>query len=177
MSKSLGNLYTLDDVVSRGWDSSDLRMVLLSGHYRQPLNFSWGTMTAVRHGRQRLGRLRLALEEAAKGKRGEGWGSFQPAWNALREDLETPKALGALYTAVGELEQKQKKGFSANEAAQELNGMDRVLKVLGVSPALEQELQAPAEMQSLAEARSAARLAKDWKESDRLRDELAKHGW
>ena len=177
MSKSLGNLYTLDDVVSRGWDSSDLRMVLLSGHYRQPLNFSWGTMTAVRHGRQRLGRLRLALEEATKGKRGEGWGSFQPAWNALREDLETPKALGALYTAVGELEQKQKKGFSANEAAQELNGMDRVLKVLGVSPALEQELQAPAEMQSLAEARSAARLAKDWKESDRLRDELAKHGW
>ena len=177
MSKSLGNLYTLDDVVSRGWDSSDLRMVLLSGHYRQPLNFSWDTMTAVRHGRQRLGRLRLALEAATKGKRGEGWGSFQPAWNALREDLETPKALGALYTAVGELEQKQKKGFSANEAAQELNGMDRVLKVLGVSPALEQELQAPAEMQSLAEARSAARLAKDWKESDRLRDELAKHGW
>ena len=61
MSKSLGNLYTLDDVTSRGWDSSDLRLVLLSGHYRQPLNFSWDTMTAVRHGRERLGRLRVAL--------------------------------------------------------------------------------------------------------------------
>lgn len=100
-----------------------------------------------------------------------------PAWNALREDLETPKALGALYTAVGELEQKQKKGFSAEEAAQELSGLDRILKVLGVAPAGEQEVQAPAEMQTLAEARNAARQAKDWKESDRLRDELARHGW
>ena len=177
MSKSLGNLYTLDDVTSRGWDSSDLRLVLLSGHYRQPLNFSWETMKAVRHGRERLGRLRLCLEEAGKGKKGEGWGSFQPAWDALREDLETPKALGALYTAVGELEQQQKKGFSQSEAAKELSGLDLILDVFGISPFLEQEVQAPEEMQSLAKARSAARLAKDWKESDRLRDELANHGW
>ena len=177
MSKSLGNLYTLDDVTSRGWDSSDLRLVLLSGHYRQPLNFSWDTMKAVRHGRERLGRLRLCLEEACKGKKGEGWGSFQPAWDALREDLETPKALGALYTAVGELEQQQKKGFSQRQAAKELSGLDLILDVFGISPSLEQEVQAPEEMQSLAKARSAARLAKDWKESDRLRDELANHGW
>ena len=177
MSKSLGNLYTLDDVTTRGWDSSDLRLVLLSGHYRQPLNFSWDTMKAVRHGRERLGRLRLCLEEACKGKKGEGWGSFQPAWDALREDLETPKALGALYTAVGELEQQQKKGFSQSEAAKELSGLDLILDVFGISPSLEQEVQAPEEMQSLAKARSAARLAKDWKESDRLRDELANHGW
>ena len=177
MSKSLGNLYTLDDVTSRGWDSSDLRLVLLSGHYRQPLNFSWDTMKAVRHGRERLGRLRLCLEEACKGKKGEGWGSFQPAWDALREDLETPKALGALYTAVGVLEQQQKKGFSQSEAAKELSGLDLILDVFGISPSLEQEVQAPEEMQSLAKARSAARLAKDWKESDRLRDELANHGW
>jgi cysteinyl-tRNA synthetase len=177
MSKSLGNLYTLDDVTTRGWDSSDLRLVLLSGHYRQPLNFSWDTMKAVRHGRERLGRLRLYLEEACKGKKGEGWGSFQPAWDALREDLETPKALGALYTAVGELEQQQKKGFSQSEAAKELSGLDLILDVFGISPSLEQEVQAPEEMQGLAKARSAARLAKDWKESDRLRDELANHGW
>jgi len=177
MSKSLGNLYTLDDVTTRGWDSSDLRLVLLSGHYRQPLNFSWDTMKAVRHGRERLGRLRLCLEEACKGKKGEGWGSFQPAWDALREDLETPKALGALYTAVGELEQQQKKGFSQSEAAKELSGLDLILDVFGISPSLGQEVQAPEEMQSLAMARSAARLAKDWKESDRLRDELANHGW
>jgi cysteinyl-tRNA synthetase len=177
MSKSLGNLYTLDDVTSRGWDSSDLRLVLLSGHYRQPLNFSWETMKAVRHGRERLGRLRLCLEEAGKGKKVDGWGSFQPAWDALREDLETPKALGALYTAVGELEQQQKKGFSQSEAAKELSGLDLILDVFGISPSLGQEVQAPEEMQSLAKARSAARLAKDWKESDRLRDELANHGW
>lgn len=177
MSKSLGNLYTLDDVTARGWDSSDLRLVLLSGHYRQPLNFSWDTMTAVRHGRERIGRLHHALEEAAKGKKGKEWGSFQAAWDMLRDDLETPKVLGALYTAVGALEQKQKKGFSPEEAAKELGGLERILKVLGFSPAFEEEVPAPVEMQKLAEARKAAREARDWKESDRLRDELAKHGW
>jgi cysteinyl-tRNA synthetase len=78
---------------------------------------------------------------------------------------------------VGELEQQQKKGFSQSEAAKELSGLDLILDVFGISPSLEQEVQAPEEMQSLAKARSAARLAKDWKESDRLRDELANHGW
>ena len=177
MSKSLGNLYTLDDVTSRGWDSSDLRLVLLSGHYRQPLNFSWDTMTAVRHGRERLGRLRLGLEEASKGKNVEGWGSFLPAWNALKEDLETPKALGAMYTAVGELEQRRKTGLSPEEAAKELTGLDRILSVFGVEPAFEKIVEVPDEIRKMGEAREAARKAKEWKESDRIRDELAKHGW
>ena len=177
MSKSLGNLYTLDDVTSRGWDSSDLRLVLLSGHYRQPLNFSWDTMSAVHHGRERLGRLRSWLEESCQGVKGKGWGSFQSAWDALREDLETPKALGAMYTAVGELEQKRKTGLTPEEAAKELAGLDRILSVFGVEPAFEKTVEAPDEIRKLGEAREAARKAKDWKESDRLRDELAQHGW
>jgi cysteinyl-tRNA synthetase len=177
MSKSLGNLYTLEDVTSRGWDSSDLRLVLLSGHYRQPLNFSWDTMSAVHHGRERLGRVRSWLAESSKGTKGKGWGSFQSAWDALREDLETPKALGAMYTAVGELEQKRKMGLSPEESARELAGLDRILSVFGVEPAFEKVADAPDEIRKMGEAREAARKAKDWKESDRLRDELAKNGW
>jgi cysteinyl-tRNA synthetase len=177
MSKSLGNLYTLEDVTSRGWDSSDLRLVLLSGHYRQPLNFSWDTMSAVHHGRERLGRVRSWLAESSKGTKGKGWGSFQSAWDALREDLETPKALGAMYTAVGELEQKRKMGLSPEESARELAGLDRILSIFGVEPAFEKVADAPDEIRKLGEAREVARKAKDWKESDRLRDELANHGW
>lgn len=177
MSKSLGNLYTLTEVTERGWESSDLRGVLLSAHYRQPLNFSWETMKAVRHGRVRLGRLRQWLETAAEGKKEQGWGSFQAAWDALREDLETPKALGALYLAVGELEKKEQKGIEQEVAAKELAGLDRILAVFGLPPAVESEEMAPANMTQLAEAREVARKAKDWQESDRLRDELAQHGW
>ena len=177
MSKSLGNLYTLEDVTSRGWDSSDRRLVLLSGHYRQPLNFSWDTMSAVHHGRERLGRVRSWLAESSKGTKGKGWGSFQSAWDALREDLETPKALGAMYTAVGELEQKRKMGLSPEESAKELAGLDRILSIFGVEPAFEKVADAPDEIRKLGEAREVARKAKDWKESDRLRDELANHGW
>ena len=55
--------------------------------------------------------------------------------------------------------------------------MDRILGVLGVAPYFEKDVEVPSEVRNLAEAREAARKAKDWKESDRLRDELAKTGW
>ena len=75
MSKSLGNLYTLEDVAKRGYEPADLRLVLLSGHYRQPLNFSWDTMQAARHGREKLGRVHAGLAETAAGKKAAkaGW--------------------------------------------------------------------------------------------------------
>jgi len=91
--------------------------------------------------------------------------------------LETPKALGAMYTAVGELEQKRKTGLTPEEAAKELAGLDRILSVFGVAPAFEKVAEAPEDIRKMGEEREAARKAKDWKESDRLRDELAKHGW
>ncbi|NBR72527.1 MAG: hypothetical protein EBT75_10655 [Proteobacteria bacterium] len=141
------------------------------------MNFSWDTMSAVHHGRERLGKLRSWLVESSKEAKGVGWGSFQTSWDALREDLETPRALGAMYSAVGELEQKRKAGFSSEAAARELAGLDRILAVLGVEPAYEKNEEPPDEIRSLGEAREAARKAKDWKESDRLRDELAKSGW
>jgi len=179
MSKSLGNLYTLKDVIRQGWDAFDLRLVLLSGHYRQPLNFSWDTMTAARHGRERLSRVRAGLVEAAKGAKAEvgEWGTFRGAWDALREDLETPKALAALYTAATSVELRRKAGMSVEEAAKELAGLDHILEVLGVNVQFEKQTEAPPEMKALAKAREAARAAKDWKESDRLRDELAAAGW
>ena len=179
MSKSLGNLYTLEDVAKRGYEPADLRLVLLSGHYRQPLNFSWDTMQAARHGREKLGRVHAGLAETAAGKKAAkaGWGSFGPAWEALRDDLETPKALGALYTAAAEVDRKRRQGMKAEEAAEELAGMDRILGVLGVAPYFEKDVEVPEDVRKLAEAREAARKAKEWKESDRLRDELAKAGW
>jgi cysteinyl-tRNA synthetase len=179
MSKSLGNLYTLEDVAKRGYEPADLRLVLLSGHYRQPLNFSWDTMQAARHGREKLGRVQTELAKTAAGATSSppGWGSFGPAWEALREDLETPKALGALYTAAAEVDRKRRQGMKAAEAVEELGAMERILGVLGVAPYFEKDVEIPPEMQKLAEAREAARKAKEWGESDRLRDELAKAGW
>lgn len=179
MSKSLGNLYTLKDVIRQGWDAFDLRLVLLSGHYRQPLNFSWDTMTAARHGRERLGRVRVGLVEAAKDAKADPgeWGTFRGAWDALREDLETPKALAALYTAATSVELRRKAGMPKEEAAKELAGLDHILGVFGLHVLFEKQTEAPAEMKALAKAREVARLAKDWQESDRLRDELAAGGW
>ena len=84
---------------------------------------------------------------------------------------------GALYTAAAEVDRKRRQGMKAEEAAEELAGMDRILGVLGVAPYFEKDVEVPVEVRKLAEAREAARKAKEWKESDRLRDELAKAGW
>jgi cysteinyl-tRNA synthetase len=67
--------------------------------------------------------------------------------------------------------------MKAEEAAEELAALDRILGVLGVGPYFEGVVEIPEEMKKLAEAREAVRKAKDWKESDRIRDELAKAGW
>jgi cysteinyl-tRNA synthetase len=67
--------------------------------------------------------------------------------------------------------------MKAAEAVEELGAMERILGVLGVAPYFEKDVEIPPEMQKLAEAREAARKAKEWGESDRLRDELAKAGW
>jgi cysteinyl-tRNA synthetase len=117
--------------------------------------------------------------EAAKEAKAEAgeWGSFRGAWDALREDLETPKALAALYTAATSVELRRKAGMSVEEAAKELAGLDHILEVLGLNVQFEKQTEAPPEMKALAKAREAARTAKDWKDSDRLRDELAAAGW
>jgi cysteinyl-tRNA synthetase len=78
---------------------------------------------------------------------------------------------------VGELEQRRKTGLPPEDAAKELAGLDRILSVFGVEPAFEKVAEAPDEIRKLGEAREVARKAKDWKESDRLRDELSKYGW
>jgi cysteinyl-tRNA synthetase len=136
-------------------------------------------MQAARHGREKLGRVHAGLAETAAGKKVAKavWGSFGLVWEALRDDLETPKALGALYTAAAEVDRKRRLGMKAEEAAEELAGMDRILGVLGVAPYFEKDVEVPEEVRKLAEAREAARKAKEWKESDRLRDELVKVGW
>ncbi|NDF16834.1 MAG: hypothetical protein EB079_02545, partial [Verrucomicrobia bacterium] len=70
-----------------------------------------------------------------------------------------------------------RQGMKAEEAAEELAAMERILDVLGVAPYFEKDVEIPVEVRNLAEARETARKAKEWKESDRLRDELAKAGW
>ena len=177
MSKSLGNLYTLADLEQRGFTPMELRYVLIGGHYRKPLNFTLDSLHAAREALAKLAKGARALAGRAGGDvtlDRVDFGPFRAAWDSLNEDLNTPAALGGLFTGLREAGQ-----LSGNEAAAALAAMNRVLRALGI--VLPEEtggsIEIPDEIRRLAESRWQARLAKTWAESDQLRGQLAAAGW
>lgn len=178
MSKSLGNLYTLDDLEGRGFSAMEVRHVLIGAHYRKPLNF---TLASLEGAREALAKLAKGVRQlAARVPEGTmissaDFGPFQGAWDALNDDLNTPGALGGLFTGLREAVKLE--GAAAAEA---LAGCNRMLKALGlVLPEVADDAVAdvPSEIRGLADRRWEARQARDWATSDAMRDELAALGW
>ena len=186
MSKSLGNFFTLRDLFEKGWSGREIRMVLINGHYRQPLNFTFDALEAARTALARIDECVGALEECAGGA---APADSVPAWAAeardaftaaVNDDLNIPEAFAALFALVrGSNSALRDSKLSAADAATLLALFDRMDSVLGVirfGRAARTDA-VPAEITALVEARAAARAAKEWAESDRLRDELAAKGW
>ncbi len=174
MSKSLGNLYTLEDVLARGYTAEDLRYALIAGHYRQPLNFTWDNVSAASKSLARLRRFREKI--GAPGSLNHD--VFLPVMEALADDLNTPEALGRLFSITKEISAAMEAGqLDESARAQASAGFARVMAALGFELQGPIEDPVPAEIQTLAEKRWQARLAKDWAGSDRLREELAAAGW
>ncbi|MGE4550236.1 MAG: cysteine--tRNA ligase, partial [Opitutales bacterium] len=170
MSKSLGNLYTLDDIESWGFEPNDLRYALLAGHYRQPLNFTKESLNACRSARRRLGQFGASLP-ADIGKSASGFSVFEPVLDALLEDLNTPKALGLLHSISHDAASDQKAGkMDSVEVAAMATGFHNILQAFGIElpPPDASGQEAPKEIRAMAEERAAARADKDWAEADRL---------
>ncbi len=186
MSKSLGNFFTLRDLLAKGWGGREIRTVLLGGHYRQPLNFTFDALEAARASLSRIDAFADQLDEIAAGCAAA---PVLPAWAeagkqafdaAIFDDLNMPEALAALFGVVrdGNSALQQGSGVTPSAAAAVaslLTSFDRVLGILRFGRTHAQAV--PEEIQCLAAARSAARAQKNWAESDRLRDALAAAGW
>ncbi len=186
MSKSLGNLFTLADLVERGYHPMEVRWVLLSGHYRKTLNF---TMDSLRAGRKALVRLAEAIRDCGGTGRTAGdpslEGDWLAAWESLLEDLNVPRAMGHVMKEVSRCEKES--GNWDDGAKERWAGSARfILEALGIDlPKWEEthdrpeadEEGPPPEILALAEQRQAARKAKDFGTADRLRDEIAAEGW
>jgi cysteinyl-tRNA synthetase len=176
MSKSLGNFYTLRDVLAKGYSGREVRYALIRVHYRAPLNFTWEGMEESREALRRIddwvARLReRAGEENAQRLTEEGSG-FQ---DALDDDLNISGALGVLFDKIRETNRALDLGkLEADAASSWLRWWARIDRVLAITA---EEGSVPPEIAALADARMQARLAKDWRKSDELRDELAAQGW
>ncbi len=170
MSKSKGNLYTLEDLREKNWSAMEVRYVLIGAHYRKQLNFNFDSLHAAR---EALGK----LAKAAKGKKAppykklkqtKSFGVFQGAWEILNRDLNTPGALGELFG-----------GLKKAESEEDWQGFFAILAALGLElPEPQKEIfDVPNDSRELAEKRAQARTDKDWAASDKLRDALAERGW
>lgn len=163
MSKSLGNLYTLDDLLAKGFSPMAVRYALLAGHPRKQLNFTLESLHAAESALATLRAYRSALPDAGISRE-----TFGPVISALQDDLNTPAALGALFTVV-----------NRREGEPDTASFDRALFALGLDlrSATPAKASAPAEVVTLAEKRWAAKQARDFKQADALRGEIAATGW
>ncbi|MFH1067215.1 MAG: cysteine--tRNA ligase [bacterium] len=178
MSKSLGNLYTLDDVQKWGHTAMEMRYVLLSGHYRQPLNFTKESLQAVHSALEKMAKFDAHLRQVgittAPTKHG---GAFEKAWEVLNDDLNTPEALGQTFSAMKEVE-AQLRANALKDTEQTIYGWSRMMAALGLTfPSAKENAPAPPEIQQLAEQRWLAKQAKDWAKADELRKKIAEAGW
>ena len=181
MSKSLGNFFTLRQIIEKGYTGREVRYVLLSGQYRQSLNFTFDALEAGRSALARIDEFVARLEEAAGGT----VASDLPAWaadakckfvDAMDDDLNMPEALGALFDMIRAGNKAMDGGGVApGEAAAVAEAVRDLDRVLGVLEAREDGIDAG--VQELVGLREAARKNKDWAESDRLRDALLAIGW
>jgi len=174
MSKSKGNFFTARDLFAKGVTPAALRLELVRTHYRTNSNF---TLQGLRDCQRMIDRWSAVRAATAARTGGSGEGPMQRALiefkDALADDLNLARAIAALNTAIGEA--------PAGDAKAELAALDAMDSVLGVferntplASAAGDDL--AAKVEGLLERRKAARAAKDWAESDRVRDELTALG-
>jgi cysteinyl-tRNA synthetase len=177
MSKSLGNFFTLRDLLAKGFTGREVRYLLLTAHYRETFNFTLGGLEGARAALLRIDECLKKLLELA----GERIGETSPEWlkrfsEALEDDLNISSAWAAVFDWVREINRKLAENvLGSEEAAGALATWKKMDSVLGVG--VPQELEVPAEILDLVGARQAARKAKDFKQADVIRDELKNKGW
>lgn len=173
MSKSLGNFYTVQDLLAKG-NGETIRFAILQSHYRQPLD--WQDQT--------LGQAKAALDglyTALEGFDEESDAAFLDAdfLKALREDLNTPRAIARLH----ELAKSANKSKTESDRLTAQRALKASARLMGLLPqtttqwfhADAQDGPSKDEIESLIEQRKNARLARDFAESDRIRDYLLTH--
>jgi cysteinyl-tRNA synthetase len=177
MSKSLGNFFTLRDLLAKGFNGREVRCLLLSAHYRETFNFTLDGLAGAKASLARIDECVGKLRELAAGTSAAPDQAFVDTFKAaLADDLNVSAAWGAVFEWVRETNKKiAENSLTATGAAAALAAWEVVDSVLGVGGKAEAE--APAEILALAEERTAAKKARDFKRADAIRDELKAKGW
>ena len=177
MSKSLGNFFTLRDLLAKGFTGREIRYVLLSAHYRETFNFTLDGLDGGRAALARLDECLAKLADLAVGaSAAPGQKLLDDFTSGMDDDLNVSKGWGTVFEWVREMNRLLASAqLTPAQAAAGLAAWERLDSVLGLGRKSAGE--APPEIVALLDQRQAARQAKDFKQSDALRDELKAKGW
>ena len=181
MSKSLGNFYTLRDVLKKGHSAKAARYLLLSVHYRQQLNFTFESLDAATNSVEKINdfyrRMADISEKEHRNVSREVFDLIEKAKKdfekALDSDLNISEALAALFEFMGEINSREDK-LSGSDAKQIIAAMDSFDSVLGLIDYAKDELEP--KLMELVNKREEARKNKNFALADKLRDELRQKG-
>jgi cysteinyl-tRNA synthetase len=186
MSKSLGNVYNLQDIVDHGFRPSTLRYLFLGVHYKKQLKFSWNAMAQAEESLKRLTDFLARLDSlAARDANPEIEGKLQEAASAfsthMKQDVNAAAGLGVVFDLVRALNTAIDAGeLGASDVPAVRAAFERFDKVLGVLELRRAEDEQPPvpviEIEQMIDARRAARLARNFAEADRIRKDLDARG-
>ncbi|MBR6788013.1 MAG: cysteine--tRNA ligase [Clostridia bacterium] len=186
MSKSLGNFFTVRDILKE-YEAEDVRMFMLSAQYRSPINFSREMIAQAHASLTRLytarDQMEFLLQHAAEKEQtaeekalAERMLSYVNRFDtAMDDDLNTADAMGALFEIVHDANVTLTSESSKQAIENALNTLTSLCDVLGLLVKKTSDL--PAEIQQMADERAQARKDRDWKKSDELRDALKALGY
>jgi cysteinyl-tRNA synthetase len=169
MSKSVGNIWTVDDVIKKGFDPLALRYLYLQTHYRQEMNFTWSALEAAQIAYKRL------IEDVASLRQPKGGvPEYEKKFlEAVNDDLNMSKALSLVWELI-------KSDYSDSDKAESLLKMDQVLG-LDLDKAREKrkkiKIVVPSEVQLLIEERNHLRKQGSYTQADHVRNKIKKLGY
>lgn len=182
MSKSLGNFYTLRDLMSKGYSAVQVRYLLISTHYKTKLNFTLQGLDGAKNALQRIQDFLTRLYA----QKGENFDSVADEAidrakerfdEALASDLQISGALAALFDLVRDLNIRMDQGLmSVSNAEKAVEFFKKVNEVLAVFD-MTREVKIPEEIHEALQKRQEARQAKNWKQADELRNWIEAQGY
>lgn len=185
MAKSQGNFFVLADLIEKGFSAAEVRYNLIGAHYRKQLNFTLDGLHAAKEALLKLARGEQALAERVIDQQGSlpelsydslcgesNLGLFENAWQGICEDLNTQRAIGTVFGAL-------RRALNEADAVAQWRGFHFMMYALGIElPSLRVEkVEVPEDIAEIGRQRWEAKVAKDWDESDRLRNLLSEKGW
>jgi len=182
MSKSKGNLYTIPELIEKGFKKNAIRYSLISSHYRQNYNFTFDGLNAAAQAIDKIQQCVLRLTDLSKtGKQGEIRKQLQDLTSncltefdaALSDDLNISKALAVCFDFIREVNKVE--DMNSKEASALLDTISKIDSVLGVLEAGENKV--PENIIELAEKRKEAKNEKNWPLADATRSEIFAEGW